>query len=146
LAKKGLYLVARAVIERKAQEYTAQDGSAPFRDWLVGLKDTRAKAKITKAVTQMEAGNFGDHKPITGGNGLQERRLDYGPGYRIYYITEGDELIILFAGSDKSDQQAAIDVAKGYLTDYKARKPKVVPQQAKIGQPASKRQKHKRKK
>lgn len=112
------------VIERKAQEYQTEAGEAPFRDWLVSLKDARAKAKITKAVTQMEAGNFGDHKPITSGSGLQERRIDYGPGYRIYYITEGDELIILFAGSDKSDQQTSIDTAKKYLADYSARKPK----------------------
>lgn len=112
------------VIERKAQEYLTEAGDAPFRDWLLGLKDARAKAKVTKAVTQMEAGNFGDHKAISEGNGLQERRLDYGPGYRIYYITEGDELIILFAGSDKSDQQAAIDMAKSYLADYVVRKPK----------------------
>ena len=138
--------MAIPVVERKAQEYKTQDGSAPFRDWLVELKDARAKAKVTKAVTQMEAGNFGDHKPITDGNGLQERRIDYGPGYRIYYITEGDELIILFAGSDKSDQQAAIDAAKEYLVDYKARKPKVVPQQPKSRHPPSKRRKRKGKK
>lgn len=114
--------MAIPVTQRTAQEYEDQDGKAPFRDWLIALKDARGKAKITKAITQMEAGNFGDHKSITNGNGLQERRIDYGPGYRIYYITEGDELIILFAGSDKSDQQAVINLAKKYLADYKARK------------------------
>lgn len=136
--------MALPVIERKAQEYTTQDGSAPFRDWLVDLKDARAKAKVTKAVTQMEAGNFGDHKPITDGNGLQERRIDYGPGYRIYYITEGDELIILFAGSDKSAQQAAIETAKKYLADYKVRKPEVAPQRSKTGQASHKKRKGKK--
>ncbi|WP_317889714.1 type II toxin-antitoxin system RelE/ParE family toxin [Spongiibacter pelagi] len=138
--------MAIPVVERKAQEYKAQDGSAPFRDWLIDLKDARARVKVTKAVTQMEAGNFGDHKPITDGNGLQERRIDYGPGYRIYYITDGDELIILFAGSDKSDQQVAIDAAKEYLTDYKSRKTKVAPQHTKGGQPPSKKRKRKGKK
>lgn len=73
-------------------------------------------------------------------------RIDYGPGYRIYYITEGDELIILFAGSDKSDQQAAIHAAKEYLVDYKARKPKVASQQPKSRHPPSKRRKRKGKK
>lgn len=72
----------------------------------------------------MEAGNFGDHKSISGGDGLYERRIDYGPGYRVYYITEGAELIILFAGSDKPDQQPAINAAKQYLADYKVRKRK----------------------
>lgn len=113
------------VVERKVQEYITKDGKMPFHDWLMNLKDKRGQAKITKAVTQMEAGNFGDHKSITDGDGLHERRIDFGPGYRIYYITEGNELIILFAGSDKSDQQAAIDTAKGYLADFKARKPKM---------------------
>jgi putative addiction module killer protein len=131
------------VIGRRAQEYVGQDGKAPFRDWLVALKDARGKAKITKAITQMEAGNFGDHKPITGGNGLQERRIDYGPGYRIYYITEGDELIILFAGSDKSDQQIVIVSAKEYLADYKARKPKTAPQR-KVKRVASRKRKGKK--
>lgn len=135
--------MAIPVIERKAQEYKTRDGKVPFRDWLVGLKDARGKAKVTKAVTQMEAGNFGDHKPITDGNGLQERRIDYGPGYRIYYITEGDELIVLFAGSDKSDQQTAIDAAKGYLEDYKARKPLTAPQQTKKGKRSGRKRRHK---
>lgn len=53
--------MAIPVVERKAQEYKSQDGGTPFRGWLVDLKDARAKAKVTKAVTQMEAGNFGDH-------------------------------------------------------------------------------------
>lgn len=111
-----------SVVERKAQEYITENGTIPFRDWLVALKDARAKAKITKAVTQMEAGNFGDHKAIADASGLHERRIDYDPGYRVYYITEGSELIILFAGSSKSDQQRVIDLAKTYLADYKARK------------------------
>lgn len=121
------------IVERKAQEYQTQEGKTPFKDWLIGLQDARAQAKVTKAVTQMEAGNFGDHKSITGGAGLKERRIDYGPGYRIYYITEGDELIILFAGSDKSNQQKMINVAKHYLEDYKLRKLKELAPSANAG-------------
>ncbi|MDN7134569.1 type II toxin-antitoxin system RelE/ParE family toxin [Pseudidiomarina sp. 1ASP75-5] len=113
---------AAPAVERKAQEYTDEAGRSPFKDWLISLKDNRARAKITKAVTQMEAGNFGDHKSIANGRGLCERRINFGPGYRIYYITEGDELIILFAGSDKAEQQKVIGAAKDYLADYKARK------------------------
>lgn len=138
--------MAIPIVERKAQEYRTRDGNTPFRNWLISLKDSRAKAKVTKAVTQMEAGNFGDHKPITGGNGLRERRIDYGPGYRIYYITEGDELIILFAGSDKSDQQATINTAKNYLTDYKARRSKMSSLQSNTEHSSSKRRSPKRKK
>lgn len=114
--------MVRAVTCRKAKEYQAEDGTSPFNDWVMSIKDARARVKITKAITQMEAGNFGDHKSITNGNGLHERRIDYGPGYRIYYITEGNKLIIIFAGSDKSTQQLAINLAKKYAADYRARK------------------------
>jgi len=112
----------QAVIPRKIKEYKTKDEESPFNLWLTNLKDVRAKAKITKAITQMEGGNFGDHKPISDGKGLYERRLDYGPGYRIYYIREGEQLIVIFGGSDKSDQQKAIDKSKDYLKDYKSRK------------------------
>lgn len=114
--------MAKAVTPRAAIEYQDEEGVVPFRAWLLSLRDVRAKVKITKAITQMEAGNFSDHKSIADSGGLYERRIDYGPGYRIYYIKEGDELIIIFAGSDKSDQQKAIDNAKRYLKDYKRRK------------------------
>ncbi|MEZ8264980.1 type II toxin-antitoxin system RelE/ParE family toxin [Vibrio sp. 10N.237.312.C02] len=114
--------MVKAVTARTAKEYEDTNGKSPFKEWIHGLKDVRAKAKLTKAITQMEAGNFGDHKSITDGKGLYERRLDYGPGYRIYYIKDGDKLIIIFAGSDKSDQQKAIDDSKGYYADYLNRK------------------------
>ena len=114
--------MALAVIPRRMKEYVTKDQESPFTEWLTNLKDVRAKVKITKAITQMEDGNFGDHKPISDGKGLHERRLDYGPGYRIYYITEGNELIVIFAGSDKSDQQRTINKAKDYLKDYNLRK------------------------
>lgn len=112
------------VTERKSKVYKTKDDTSPFHSWIIDLPDARAKAKITKAITQMEGGNFGDHKSITDGNGLHERRIDYGPGYRIYYITEGDQLIIIFAGGDKSSQQNDIDNAKEYLKDYRKRKVK----------------------
>lgn len=110
------------IIERKAKEYQTPNGKVPFRDWLLNLRDIRAQAKITKAITQMEAGNFSDHKPLKNTFGLYERRINYGPGYRIYYTLEGDTMILLFSGSDKSDQQQMIDKAKGYLLDYLSRK------------------------
>jgi putative addiction module killer protein len=114
--------MVKAVTPRKAKEYEDSNGKSPFKEWLNSLADARTQVKITKAITQMEGGNFGDHKPITDGKGLQERRINYGPGYRIYYVTEGDKLIILFAGSDKSEQQKVIDDSKGYFKDYQERK------------------------
>ena len=114
--------MVKAVTCRKAKEYQTSDGASPFSDWVTSIKDARTRVKITKVITQMEAGNFGDHKSITDGHGLHERRIDHGPGYRIYYITEGDKLIIIFAGSDKSTQQPTINLAKKYADDYRARK------------------------
>ena len=114
--------MVKATIERTAREYLTNEGQSPYGNWLTALKDIRGKAKITKAVKQMEAGNFGDHKSIM--DGLYEWRIHFGPGYRIYYITEGEEIIILFMASDKSDQQTSINQSKEYLKDYIARKPK----------------------
>lgn len=116
-------MIAKATIARTAKEYITESGSSPFRDWLVQLDNVPLQLQITKTVTQMEAGNFGDHKPITNGKGLHERRIHKGPGYRIYYIIDGDELIILFGGSDKSNQRDAIKLSKQYLADYRSRKP-----------------------
>ncbi|PTB83105.1 hypothetical protein C9928_05745 [Pseudidiomarina aestuarii] len=114
--------MVRRAITRVAQEYSTDRDGFPFSDWMKGLGDVRAQAKIVKAVAQMEAGNFGDHKAIKNGGGLYERRIHYGPGYRIYYLVEGSQLIILFAGSSKSDQMSTIQKALDYLNDYKRRK------------------------
>jgi putative addiction module killer protein len=106
---------------RKAVEYKTESGVSPFSVYLKDLKDRRGAAKITRAVKKMEEGNFGDHKSIADGDGLYECRLDIGPGYRIYYIVEGDRLLILFGASDKKGQQKAIDKARDYAADYKSR-------------------------
>lgn len=107
---------------RIVKEYVSRNGCIPFRNWLTKLRDARAKIKITRAIKHMELGNFGDHKSISGSGGLYERRIHFGPGYRIYYIIESSDLIVLFAGSDKSDQSKVINKAKVYLADYLARK------------------------
>ncbi len=110
----------KSAIVRKALEYLLEDGSSPYSKWLKSLRDTRAKAKIVKATSKMQVGNFGDHKSV--GEGVFEHRINYGPGYRIYYALDGEELIILFCGGDKSTQQVDIGQAKGYWADYKRRK------------------------
>ena len=114
--------MAKPTVERSAKEYVSTDDRSPYGEWVSNLRDARAKTKIIKAIKQMESGNFGDCKTIEDGGGLWERRIHYGPGYRVYYIVEGDDLIILFAGSDKSDQRQAIEQAKKHLADYKKRK------------------------
>lgn len=60
--------MVKMVTPRKALEYKDSEGNSPFKKWLTELKDARGRVKVTKAITQMESGNFGDHKPITDGN------------------------------------------------------------------------------
>ena len=77
-----------------------------FAKWLVGLRDLRARARIQARIDRLESGNAGDAKPV--GEGVSEMRIDYGPGYRIYFVHRGAELIILLAGGDKSSQSKDI--------------------------------------
>ncbi|MDW3686102.1 type II toxin-antitoxin system RelE/ParE family toxin [Cupriavidus sp. CV2] len=78
--------------------------------WLLALQDLKARAKILTRLKRAEQGNFGDSEPI--GEGLSEMRIDFGPGYRIYYGREGAVAYLLISGGDKSTQKADIRRAK----------------------------------
>lgn len=99
--------------------YTDMHGNAPFEMWMRGLKDAQARARIRARLARVEAGNLGDCKALRAG--VQELRLDYGPGYRVYLSRQGDEIVLLLCGSDKSDQDRAIKQAIEYLDDWKKR-------------------------
>jgi len=116
--------MAKAVVTRTSKEYLDSRDVSPFNQWLTGLRDARTQVKITKAITKMENGNFGACKPITSVDGLYEACIDYGPGYRIYYTLEGSTVILIYAGSDKGDQQRTVEQVEIYIADYKKRKPK----------------------
>ena len=88
-------------------EYVREDGGCPFADWFDKL-DNQARAKVVVTLERMEMGNFGDHKSV--GEGVMERRIHFGPGYRLYFGRDGEELIILLIGGTKSRQSR--DVAK----------------------------------
>ncbi|HEX8301991.1 type II toxin-antitoxin system RelE/ParE family toxin [Sphingomonas sp.] len=82
-----------------------------FDAWIGSLRDARAKARIAVRIRRMELGLFcGDVKPI--GEGLSEVRIDYGPGYRIYFVRRGDVLVVVLAGGDKRSQGKDIRIAK----------------------------------
>jgi putative addiction module killer protein len=77
-----------------------------FADWLNGLRDARAKARILVRLRRLSLGNFGDWKSV--GSGVSELRVDYGPGYRIYLTREGSSVVILLAGGTKKSQSRDI--------------------------------------
>ena len=81
-----------------------------FAAWLLGLRDERAMARILKRLDRAREGNLGDVAPV--GEGVSEMRIFYGPGYRVYFVQRGSELIVLLCGGDKSSQRADIDEAK----------------------------------
>jgi putative addiction module killer protein len=91
--------------------------SGVFVKWLDNLRDRRAAAKIYKRIERLAEGNPGDVKPA--GEGISEMRIDYGPGYRVYFKDTGKEIIVLLCGGDKSTQQADIINAKKIAVFYK---------------------------
>lgn len=88
-----------------------------FDRWMRALRDGRAVSKILLRIERIRDGNFGDHKSV--GAGVQELRIDYGPGYRVYYAQRGSLVVILLCGGDKSSQARDIETAKRLETELK---------------------------
>jgi putative addiction module killer protein len=85
---------------RQADEYSK---------WFANLRDKEARARINVRIRRLSLGNLGDVKPV--GEGVSELRIDYGPGYRVYFLQRGREVVILLAGGDKRTQQKDIQTA-----------------------------------
>lgn len=92
-------------------------GVEPARKWLESLKDNRGRAIVATRIGRAEMGNFGDHRAL--GEGVLELKIDFGPGYRLYFALEGDEIILLLVGGDKSSQSKDIRRAKEYWQRHK---------------------------
>jgi putative addiction module killer protein len=88
-----------------------------FRRWRTRLKDERARALIASRLDRLAFGNPGDVRPV--GQGIGELRIDYGPGYRVYFMRRGSEIIILLCGGDKSTQATDIKTAKRLADEWK---------------------------
>ena len=99
--------------------YQRADGSSPFRGWFDDLDDT-AHARVTRFLTRLEQGNTSNVKPV--GEGVSELKIDFGPGYRVYFGMDGRTLVILLGGGTKKRQNNDIAAAKDAWADYKQRK------------------------
>ena len=103
----------------KVREYLDAKGNSPYAKWFNRLNAVAA-AKVATAIHRIEQGNFSNAKGV--GSGVREYRIDFGPGYRIYFGKDGDRLVIVLAGGTKKRQGAGIELAKEYWQDYKRRK------------------------
>ena len=99
--------------------YVTESGREVVREWLDDLHDARAVTKIVMRMDRLADGNFGDCKPLR--DGVWELRIDYGPGYRVYYSMVGRTCVLLLCGGDKRKQSGDINRAVEYLKDYKRR-------------------------
>jgi putative addiction module killer protein len=101
------------------REYVDAEGRSPYARWFDRL-DARAAAKVATALVRMEQGNLSNSKGV--GAGVSEYRIDFGPGYRVYFGKDGDTLIILLGGGTKKRQQKDIEAAQDLWREYKQRK------------------------
>jgi putative addiction module killer protein len=105
--------------QKKVEIYLTVDGKSPFSEWLDGLRDIKARAKIRVRIDRVSLGNFGDCRPV--GHGVMELKIDFGPGYRVYFGQVGEKIILLLCGGDKGTQRLDIAKAKVFLNDYRKR-------------------------
>lgn len=99
--------------------YIGPRGLQPFSKWFADL-DPMARAKVTRAIARLEQGNDSNVKSV--GEGVLEYRIDFGPGYRVYFGRDGETLVILLTGGTKKRQPRDVDAAHAYWQDYKRSK------------------------
>jgi putative addiction module killer protein len=107
------------------REYRTRDGRRPLSEWIEALRDRSARPRVLARIDRLSIGLRGDWKTV--GQGVFELRIDYGPGYRIYCATHGNEPVILLCGGDKRKQSQDIETAHEYWQDYKERSERTVP-------------------
>jgi putative addiction module killer protein len=105
--------------EKRVEYYETADGKAPFREWFAALRDRKAQARIDARLARVQLGNLGQCEPV--GEGVMELKIDYGPGYRVYFSQVSTVLVLLLCGGDKRTQQRDIETARNYWADYRRR-------------------------
>jgi putative addiction module killer protein len=104
---------------REIKNYLTAEGRRPFQEWLDSLRNLNARVKIEKRLGRVASGNMGDYRSL--GGGVYEFKIDYGPGYRVYFGQIGATIVLLLCGGDKSTQEQDILKAREYLRDYERR-------------------------
>ncbi len=99
--------------------YLTADGEDVYQNWLDELRDARTRVVIQRRADRLATGNFGDNKFCR--DGVWELRIDFGPGFRVYYAVAGETIVLLLTGSDKRGQRAEIDRAVDYWKDWQRR-------------------------
>ena len=102
--------------EKKLIYYQTEDDKEPFVEWFESFKDKVIQARIDTRLERVTNGNYGDHKAV--GSGVFELRYHFGSGYRVYFAEDGDTLVLLLTGGDKSSQKKDVELEKVYLQDY----------------------------
>lgn len=105
-------------IPRELLNYMTEDGQCPFEDWLNGLRDLTGRAIMRKRLNRVRVGNLGNSRSL--GDGVWELKIDFGPGYRVYFGEDGPKLVVLLVGGDKGTQERDISKAKEYWKDYQS--------------------------
>lgn len=106
-------------IPKELRIYVTENGQVPFTEWLTSIRDTRARAKIRVRLDRVSLGNLGDCHSV--GERVQELRVNYGPGYRVYFGQEGTAIVLLLCDGDKSTQTRDIETAQVYWREYRRR-------------------------
>lgn len=91
--------------------------SSKYDEWFAQMRDPRAAARIRMRVRRLAGGNPGDAKGV--GEGVSEMRIDYGPGYRVYFMRHGNDIVVLLVGGDKSTQRRDIELAKRIADEFR---------------------------
>lgn len=103
----------------EVRQYETEEGTCPFADWFDSL-GTEAAYRVEVAIERMSNGNLGDHKAV--GDGVQEHRIHHGPGYRLYFGRDGQQIVVLLVGGTKKCQARDVAAAKRSWRNYKERK------------------------
>lgn len=108
--------MAKTIKPKTVIVYADENGNEPYTDWLRSLRDQKTQERIRIRIRRLESGLYGDCEPV--GEGVSELRMFFGPGYRVYFGEDAENIVVLLCGGDKSSQKRDISTAKEYWKEY----------------------------